>query len=337
MKNYKFLVLFILSVAIVACTKKQDASTTTVEVKPKVKVAVVDSREVAQSKEFTATVEPDVKNNIAPSSPGRIRKIMVEVGDRVAKGQKLVQMDNVSYVNSEVQVENLRRIYKRVLGLFEVGGASQQELDNAKLQLEVAETNIRNLNENTFLLSPISGIVSARNYDEGDMYSGQNPVLTVMQIAPVKIKIFISESYYNKVKTGMPVEVKIDLLDGESFNGKVSLIYPTIDERTRTFGLEVKIANANSRIRPGMFARVGMDFGKMKNIVVPDKAVVKQTGSAERFVYIYADGKVQIRRVELGQRLGAEYELLSGVQVGEQVVVSGQSKLGDDVAVELVK
>jgi len=337
MKNIKFLVLLILSVAFVACNPKQDAKTVTEEVKPKVKVAVVATRDVAQSKEFTATVEPDVKNNIAPASPGRIRKIMVEVGDRVSKGQKLVQMDNVNYVNSEVQVDNLRRIYKRVLGLFEVGGASQQELDNAKLQLEVAETNIRNLNENTFLLSPISGIVSARNYDEGDMYSGQNPVLTVMQIAPVKIKIFISESYYSKVKIGMPVAVKIDLLDGESFNGKVSLVYPTIDERTRTFGLEVKIANANSKIRPGMFARVGMDFGRMNNIVVPDKAVIKQTGSAERYVYIYTDGKVQFRKVELGQRLGAEYELLSGVQVGEQVVVSGQSKLGDNVAVELVK
>lgn len=86
-----------------------------------------------------------------------------------------------------------------------------------------------------------------------------------------------------------------------------------------------------------MFARVGMDFGKMNNIVVPDRAVVKQTGSAERFVYVYADGKVQYRKVELGQRLGVEYELLSGVRVGDQVVVSGQSKLGDGVAVELVK
>ncbi|MBP6609536.1 MAG: efflux RND transporter periplasmic adaptor subunit [Paludibacter sp.] len=337
MKNFKILVLFILSVSFVACSKKQDAKTTAVDIKPKVKIALVSVREVAQNKEFTATVEPDVKNNIAPASPGRIRKIMVEVGDRVSKGQKLVQMDNVNFVNSEVQIENLRRIYKRVLGLFEVGGASQQELDNAKLQLEVAETNIRNLNENTFLTSPISGIVSARNYDEGDMYSGQNPVLTVMQIAPVKIKIFISESYYSKVKMGMPVSVKVDLLEGETFNGKVSLIYPTIDERTRTFGLEVKIANSNSKLRPGMFARVGMDFGKMNNIVVPDRAVVKQTGSAERFVYVYADGKVQYRKVELGQRLGVEYELLSGVRVGDQVVVSGQSKLGDGVAVELVK
>ena len=337
MKNFKILVLFILSVSFVACSKKQDAKTTVVDIKPKVKIALVSVREVAQNKEFTATVEPDVKNNIAPASPGRIRKIMVEVGDRVSKGQKLVQMDNVNFVNSEVQIENLRRIYKRMLGLFEFGGASQQELDNAKLQLEVAETNIRNLNENTFLTSPISGIVSARNYDEGDMYSGQNPVLTVMQIAPVKIKIFISESYYSKVKMGMPVSVKVDLLEGETFNGKVSLVYPTIDERTRTFGLEVKIANANSKLRPGMFARVGMDFGKMNNIVVPDRAVVKQTGSAERFVYVYADGKVQYRKVELGQRLGVEYELLSGVRVGDQVVVSGQSKLGDGVAVELVK
>lgn len=337
MKNLKLMTLFVFAITLVACTKTNNKKVNEVEQKPNVKIAIVNTREVIQNKEFTATVEPDVKNNIAPASPGRIRNIMVEVGDRVSKGQKLVQMDNVNFVNSEVQIENLRRIYKRVQGLFEVGGASQQELDNAKLQLEVAETNIRNLNENTYLTSPINGIVTARNYDEGDMYSGQTPVLTVMQIAPVKIKIFVSESYYSKVKTGMPVLVKIDLLNGEQFDGKVSLVYPTIDDRTRTFGLEVKIPNSNSKIRPGMFARVVMDFGKMNNIVVPDKAVVKQTGSAERFVYVYSDGKVHYRKVELGQRLGGEYELLSGVQAGEKIVISGQSKLGDNMDVKVVK
>ena len=85
-----------------------------------------------------------------------------------------------------------------------MGGASQQELDNAKVQLDVAEINFKNLSENTFLLSPISGIVTARNYDEGDVYSGQMPLLTVMQINPVKLKINISETYYSKVRVEIP-------------------------------------------------------------------------------------------------------------------------------------
>jgi len=337
MKKFNFLPILILIFALGACTKKQETKTETKELKPKVKTALVETREVAQNNEFTATVEPEVKNNIAPATPGRIRKIMVEVGARVSKGQKLAQMDNVNLSNSEVQIENLRRIYKRVSGLFAVGGASQQELDNAKLQLDVAETNLKNLSENTFLLSPINGIVTARNYDEGDMYSGQMPLMTVMQISPVKLKINVTESFYSQVKMGMPVDVKVEVFGNESFSGKVSLIYPTIDERTRTFTVEVKINNNNGKVRPGMFARVKMNFGNAKHVVVPDMAVIKQSGSAERYVYVYADGKVSYRKVELGQRLGAEYELLSGINDGETVVISGQSKLNDGAEVEVVK
>lgn len=337
MRKFNLLPILVFALVLGACTKKQDAKTATTDVKPKVKIAVVETRDVPQDMEFTATVEPEVKNNIAPSSPGRIRKIFVEVGARVSKGQKLAQMDNAMLSNSEVQIENLRRVYKRVSGLFAVGGASQQELDNAKLQLDVAETNLKNLGENTFLLSPINGIITARNYDEGDMYSGQMPIMTVMQISPVQLKINVSESYYSKVKTGMPVDVKVEVFGNETFNGKVNLIYPTIDERSRTFGVEVKLNNNNGKVRPGMFARVKMNFGSMKHVVVPDMAIIKQSGSGERFVYVFANGKVNYRKVELGQRIGSEYELISGVENGEQVVLSGQSKLNDNMEVEIVK
>lgn len=337
MKKFNLFSIIVIAVVLVACGKKQETKTVTEEAKPKVKIESATSREVPQTNEFTASVEPEVKNNIAPSTPGRIRKIFVEVGARVSKGQKLAQMDNAMLSNSEVQIENLRRLYKRVLGLFAVGGASQQELDNAKLQLDVAETNLKNLNENTFLLSPISGIITARNYDEGDMYSGQMPIMTVMQISPVQLKINVSESYYSKVKTGMPVDVKVEVFGDEKFNGKVSLIYPTIDERSRTFGVEVKISNNNGKVRPGMFARVEFDFGNIKRIVLQDKAIVKQMGSGAKFVYVYADGKVAYKQIELGRRIGSDFEILSGLSVGEQVVVAGQAKLADGKEVEIVK
>jgi RND family efflux transporter MFP subunit len=328
--------LFVLTLA--ACGKKADtASTTTQETKPKVKIQQVTSRMVEQTYEFAATVEPVVKNNINPTAPGRIRQIFVEVGDQVAKGQKLAQMDAVNLVNSETQIENLKRIYKRVSELFAVGGASQQELDNAKLQLTVAETNLKNLQENTMLVSPISGVVSARNYDSGDMYGGQMPILTVMQINPVQLKINVSESSFSKVKTGMGVKVHLDVYPNEEFTGKVSLKYPTIDDRTRTFPVEVTINNPGSKIRPGMFARVNINYGSEKRVVVPDLAVVKQNGSGVKYLYQYLDGKVIYREVELGRRIGDEYELISGLESGSEVVVTGQSKISDGILVDLVK
>jgi RND family efflux transporter MFP subunit len=324
-------------VSMVACGPDKSANQADVEVKPTVQLQQVYLRDVDQVFDFTATVEPVVKNNINPTAPGRVRAIFVEVGDRVVKGQKLAQMDAVNLVNSENQLENLRRNFDRVKELFAVGGASQQELDNATLQLTMAETSLKNLQENTLLLSPVTGIVTARNYDNGDMYAGQMPILTVMQINPVQTKINISEAYFSKVKKGMPVTVKLDVYPDEVFTGKVKLVYPTIDERTRTFPVEIELSNPDSKIRPGMFARVSINFGQLQRVVIPDRAIVKIPGTGTRYVYTYKDGRVSFVAVELGRRLDADYELVSGVENGAEVVIAGQARLADGVEVEVVK
>ena len=339
MKKIKLvgMILLALVVGLTSCNKQKKAETDVVVETPNVRLETTAEKEVEQSYELTATVQPDAKNSIAPSTPGRIRQILVEVGTHISKGQKLVQMDVAILSNLETQIENVKRSYKRIQELFNVGGASQQDLDNIKVQLDQAQTNLKNMTENTFLLSPISGVVTARNYDDGDMYSGQLPVLTIMNINPVKVLINVSESYYSQVKIGMSIDVSFDVLNGQNFKGRVNLIYPTIDERTRTFPVEIKLNNNNNKIRPGMFARVNMEFGKAKRVVVSDKAIVKQAGSGAKFVYIYNDGKVQYKQVEIGRRVDADYEVLSGLSAGEQVVVAGQSKLVDGTSVNVIK
>ena len=330
------IVLIALVIGLSSCTKKKTDNTVITET-PNVKIQEAIEKNVEQTFELTATVQPQLKNSIAPSTPGRIREILVEVGSHVVKGQKIVQMDVANLSNSETQIENMKRVYKRVQELFNVGGASQQELDNAKLQLDVAQTNLKNLSENTYLLSPISGVITERNYDSGDIYSAQRPVLVVMNMNPVKLVINVSESFYSHVKTGMPVKIGFDVFGNESFRGNVSLIYPTIDERTRTFPVEIKVANNNNKIRPGMFGRVILEFGKIKHVVVPDVAIVKQAGSGAKFVFVYSNGKVLYKQIELGRRDNTDYEVLSGLNAGEQVVVAGQSKLVDGIEVKVVK
>jgi len=323
-------------VGLSSCNKPKEATKVAEEI-PVIRIQAASEKEIEQIFELTATVQPQVKNSIAPSTPGRIRQIFVEIGQSVSKGQKLVQMDVANLSNLETQIENVKRSYNRVQELFSVGGASQQELDNAKVQLDLAQTNLKNVTENTFLLSPISGIVTARNYDNGDMYSGQMPVLTVMQINPVKLVINVSESYYSQIKPGMSIDVKFDVFKDQNFQGKVSLIYPTINEQTRTFAVEIKLNNNNNRVRPGMFARVTLEFGKAKRIVVSDQSIVKQSGSGSRFVYVYDNGKVDFKQVELGRRIGNEFEIISGLMLGEQIVIAGQSKLIDGGNANLAK
>lgn len=339
MKKGIQLVALLLTVMMGSCTGGKDKAATTEHVveKPRVKVADVTARPVDQIQEYTATVEADVKNNIAPSTPVRIDKIFVEVGDRVSKGQKLVQMDVANLQQTKLQLDNQEIEFKRMDELYKVGGASKSEWDAAKMQLDVKQTAYNNLLENTYLLSPINGVITARNYDNGDMYSGGNPVLVVEQITPVKLMINVSESYFTQVKKGSSVDVKLDVYGDEVFKGTISLIYPTIDASTRTFPIEIKLDNRDQRVRPGMFARATLNFGTADNVVVPDLAIVKQAGSGDRYVYVLKDGKVSYNKVELGRRMGTEYELKSGVPNNSQVVVAGQARLANGVEVEVEK
>ena len=317
-------------------TQETQATVTVEEVKPAVKVAQVYVRPVDQVRDYVGTVEAEVKNNIAPQSPGRISKIFVEVGDHVRKGQKLVQMDAANLKQLTLQIENQKVDFARIKELYAVGGVSKAEFDNAKMSLEVAETQYNNIMENTQLMSPIEGIVTARNYDNGDLYAGA-AILTVEQIRPVKLLVNVSENYYSKVEKGDKATITLDALPGESFTATVSLKYPTINASTHTFPVELTLANKDEKVRPGMFARAQLNFGTEDHVVVPDVAIVKQPGSGERFVYVYENGKVNYVKVELGQRLGDAYELISGVADGATVVVAGQGRLSDGVEVRVEK
>ena len=304
--------------------------------KPLVKLAKVVEEPVDQLLVYSATIVGEVKNNIAPSAPGRISKIKVEVGDNVKKGQILVEMDETTLSQQEMQLKNLETEFNRIDQLYQVGGVSKSEWDNVKLQLEVARKSFQTLKENTRLESPIDGVVTARNYDNGDLYGGQ-AILVVQKMAPVKLTINVSEQYYSKVKKGDAVSIELDAYPGETFKGKVSLIYPTVDAMTHTFPVELNVANEDLKLRPGMFARATLNLGTLNHVVVPDLAIDKRAGSGDRFVYVYKDGKVRYSKVELGQRLGDRYELLSGVENGAQIVIAGLAKLADGKEVEVEK
>ena len=135
----------------------------------------------------------------------------------------------------------------------------------------------------------------------------------------------------------MDVKVVVDVYGDEEFDGKVSLVYPTIDPRTHTFPVEINIGNANEKIRPGMYARVIVDMGSQERVVVPDVAIVKQQGSGDRYVYVYKDGKVSYNKVEIGRRMDNSYELYSGVDDGDQVAITGLARLNNGMEVEIAK
>lgn len=325
------------SVMFSACSEKESETIAQqVEKSLKVKVEQVKAEDVDQLYEYTAIVEANAVNNIAPLTGGRIEKIFVEVGDVVSAGQVVAEMEDNNLKQAKSQLDNLELSFKRIDELYKVGGVSKSEWDNLKTQLDVARTSYQNLKDNTQLISPISGIVTMRNYDSGDLFGGQ-PIIQVQQIKPVKLNINVSENHFVTIKKGMEASVKLDVYEDEEFTGKVSLVYPTIDARTHTFPVEISLPNGGSKVRPGMYARVTMNYGAEHRVVVPDVAIIKQQGSGDRYVYTYKDGKVSYKKVVIGRRVGDRYELLSGVNDGEYVVTTGLSKLRDGMNVELAK
>jgi RND family efflux transporter MFP subunit len=338
MKTNKVCRLLLVSaiVTLTACAGKESAEDNKQSEKPLVKTLTVKAEQVKQLSSYTATVKADVVNQISPAVPARIEKIYVEIGSHVAKDQPLVQMESSAYRQQQVQLENLRKDYDRYAELFKVGAVSQQQIDQLQTQIEALATVVANLEQNTLLKSPINGIVTARNYDNGDLFAAQ-PILTVQQLNPLKALIYVSESNFTKVKTGMPVDVRLDVYGEELFAGKVSLIYPTIDPTTHTFGVEVAIPNAGLRVRPGMYARVTLNFGTENHIVVPDVAVQQQPGANDRYVYVIENNVARYRKILLGQRLGNRYEIISGLNDGAEVVSAGHNRLVDETEVETVK
>ena len=300
------------------------------------RVDVAHKRSVDQTRTYTANVEADNVNNIAPAMSNRIERILVDVGDHVKRGQTLVTLDASTADQQRINLELSETEYNRAVELLNIGAGTQRAVDQLKAQLDAQRAQYQNTLTNTVLKSPITGVVTARNYDPGDM-TGAQPVLTVGQTTPnVKVVINVNESDLAVVKHGMTVDVTFDAYDGEKFTGRITRVAPALDITTRTFPVEVTVANNDERIRPGMFARVGINLGARDNVVVPDRAVVKQTGSANKYVYTYSNGTVAYKKVELGQRLDDSFELLSGIADGDTVVIAGQVRLADGVAVSVM-
>lgn len=304
---------------------------------PKVRVAKVEAQDVPQTDVYQANVKANVVNNISPQAGSRIQKLRVDVGDYVNAGQILAEMDKVNLEQNRLKLLNDSTELGRVRDLYEEGGISKSDLEAMELAYNVSKTTYANLLENTILRAPVSGVITARNYDRGDMYTMSQPLFVLQQITPVKLLVGITESNYTKVKKGDEVTVTVDAIPGREFKGRINKIYPTIDPASHTFTTEVLVANNDRALKPGMYARVVVSYGDNHSVVVPDDAVVKQQGSAVRSVFVLnGDGTVSSRVVKVGSHFGTSFEILEGLEEGETIVVKGQNGLRSGDAVEVL-
>ena len=302
-----------------------------------VQVQAAAREKVPYSMVYSSTVQANIVNNIAPQTSARIKKVNVEIGDFVNAGQILAEMDRSNLLQAELKLKNAKDELERVRTLLGEGGISQSDFDQIEMNYRVSKSAYDNLLDNTVLRSPVTGVVTARNYDKGDMYSMSAPLFTIQQIVPVKLLVSISESDYTRVKKGDKVQITADALPGKTFEGSIVRIHPTMDPATHTFNVEVRVRNEKKELRPGMFVRATIDLGSANSIVLPDMAVVKMQGAGTRSVYVMQpDSTVVARVVTLGRHFDSKYEILEGLSEGEIVVTKGAStlKTGEIVTVK---
>lgn len=325
--------------------KKESAEKTTDAETVPVKVLKLQKENIARTLDYTANLQADEQVYYAPAATGRIQKIYVEVGDRIKKGQLLVDMDKTNLQQAEVQLKNLETEYNRARLLNETQSISKQAYDAAVTQYEVAKTNVEFLKENTRMLAPFNGMVTGKYFEDGEVYTGaafggasKPAVIAIEKINPLKAYVNLSEHYFLTVKKGTEVELKSNLYPDRTFTGKVSIVYPTIDPASRTFTVEVKIPNDDEALRPGMYGTINFFIGNTATLVAPAIAVLKLQGANDRYVFLNRDGKAKRVSVTLGKRFEDKVELISDeIREGDELIVVGQGRVVDGSALSIVQ
>ena len=275
-------------------------------------------QEVSRQIELSTTLQGYDQMNISPSLTGLIEKIYVEVGDRVRKGDTLVRMDRNQLNTTRIAFANL-------------------QIEMNRVQMLTQET-LRFLEENTFVRAQFDGVISAKIYEDGELYSGAQPILQLTKINELKAYVNVPETYYPLVKKGMQVNVFSDIYPGRAFPASIEIVYPTVDPASHTFTLKLRIPNSSELIRPGMYVSTVLDLGRTEALVVPYQAVLRLIGSNNRYVFVDEDGVAKRVFVEIGERHDQTIEISSdSLKVGDHIVTTGQAKLVDGVKLNVVQ
>lgn len=329
-------VFLLLPMAIMTIACIQTTQTTQEERVEQVSTMILQQRPVERKIQVSSNLQGYQTVNVAPSIQGKIEHIYVEVGDRKTRGDILVMMDENQYKTTKLMLGNLTIEKQRMDALLASGSVSQQSYDQVKLNYDQTKESADFLEKNTYVKAPFNGVISAKNYEDGELYAGQ-PIVVLTQINKLKTLIAIPESYFPLVKVGMKLTVKSEIYPDKTFPASIEVVYPTIDPATHTFQCKVVIPNENELLRPGMYVTTTVGLGKANIITVPYQSVEKLVGANDRYVFLNNNGRAQRVGVQLGQRVDEEVEIIAPEIVpGAEYVYVGQHKLVDGVKLNVV-
>ena len=332
----KIFVYSLAAMMLIGCSKQTETVAQEEERVEQVRTTVLQPREIERVITVSTNLQGYLTQNVAPSLTGKIERIFCEVGDKVATGHDLVRMDQTQYKTTKISLANLEIEKNRIEQLLKTGSATQQQYDQIVTQYNSTKEQLDFLKTNTYVKAPFSGVISAKNYEDGELYSGQ-PILVLTQIDKLKALVAIPEAYFPKFKEGMKLTLSSEIYPDKTFPATVEIIYPTIDASSHTFQVKICIPNQKNLLRPGMYVTTTIGLGREKAIVAPYQSVEKLVGANDRYVFVNENGRAKRVAVTLGQRFDQDIEIISPeITAGVEMVTTGQHKLVDGVKINIV-
>ena len=307
----------------------------------RVAVAVVAEIPFARGLSAVGSLRSDESVVLRPEVTGRIQSIEFKEGQPVKQGQALIRLDDsvprAELAQARANLTLAQSHYRRAVELQGKGFVSQQARDESASTLKVQQAAVAlaqaRLDKMT-ITAPFAGIVGLRSVSVGDYVNQGQDLAPLEAIDPLKVDFRVPEMYLSKVGVGQQLTLRLDALPGQERRGLVYAVSPLIDAGGRSILLRATVANQDSVLRPGMFARVQLLFNEDKALVAPE-AALSPSGETQ-YVYRVRNGVAERREVTIGERREGRVEILTGVAAGDQLVVAGLQRVTDGAAVTIV-
>lgn len=290
----------------------------------------------------TAPIEALAEATVIGKVGGEVRRLLVEEGDVVSKGQVLATLDGdrlrLELSESEAKLRKLQRDYERNVDLSEKGLISTGDFEKIKYEMEALQAayNLAKLElDYTQIRAPIDGVISERFIKLGNTINPNDPVFRITSFDPLVAYLHVPEREYRNIHAGQPVTIDVDALRGTTVTASVTRVSPIVDPETGTFKITIEMYDDERRIKPGMFGRVNVIYDRHANVLqVPRSAIVEDTGTTS--VFVVKDDTAVRREVETGFANKGMIEIASGLEETEDVVVVGQVGLKADARVTVI-
>jgi RND family efflux transporter MFP subunit len=308
--------------------------------------------QVAQTVRTMGSVEPSVRVSPGTKILGRIERVEVEIGRRVARGQLLaalemrdlqaaVEQARAAVAMAEAQLDNSRAQYARMQELHRRGSVTDKNLEDATSGFRVAEAALQQAQANLSaaevtldyaeIRSPIAGWVTAKRIEAGDMARPGEPLFVVEDLSRVEVVVSVPESQVAAIAPGDPARVILGVPE-TTRDAVVDSVNPSGDPTSRTFEVRLLLDNPDGRLKAGMFARAEFEHGSRSGLFVSTDALVER-GALRGLFVVDAEGRGRLRWIRTGKTLDDRVEVLSGLQAGERYVVAPPLSFADGTPV----